>query len=367
MKTKTNHRIETYIYLVLWTLLFITPIVSLYIHTHDYSEHLEWSEVLRVWRQYAIFLAIFLVHNFLLAPLFVYKKRKTLYLSIVTLLVGLFCIVQCSGINAPEKPGIHEEPRFDDVRPPMPHEEFHGHDDFHRPPLIVGEHDVVSIIILLLMLAANLGIKFYVKQRDDEKTLADLEKQNLEQQLDYLKYQINPHFLMNTLNNIHALVDIDPEMAKESIVELSKIMRFVLYEGNKKTVPLERELQFLQDYITLMRLRVSDKVPITVDIDEQTSGYEIPPLVLITFVENAFKHGISYNQPSFIDVKATVSGRRFVFTCSNSKIPVNDNKPGGIGLQNIQKRLELIYGKSYTLDISEDASTYHIKLEIPLS
>jgi len=399
MIQKKNQRLELLVYLVLWTMLFLTPIISLYVHIQNHQEAFRWNEVFHVWGQYAIFLVFFLIHNFLLAPLFVYKKRKTLYLTILILIIAVFCIVQCSGITAPERPQdlhehfgerppkpIHEdgemymyeddgEPRSDDmIAPPFSDDHMHaGDENFeevekpHRPPLIFGEHDVISIIILILMLGANLGFKLYLKQRQDEKAFAELEKKNLEQQLEYLKYQINPHFLMNTLNNIHALIDIDPQIAKDSIVDLSKIMRFVLYEGSKQTVPLERELQFLKDYVKLMRLRVSDKVPITVDIDEQPLRYEIPPLLLITFVENAFKHGISYNKPSFIDIQAKIVNNRFIFYCKNSKVPIRENSEGGIGLQNIKKRLELIYGENYTLNINEDPNIYQVQLEIPLT
>ena len=166
----------------------------------------------------------------------------------------------------------------------------------HTPPLFVGEHDVLSIVVLILMFGANLGTKYYFRSRSDQRKLEDLEKQNLEQQLEYLKYQINPHFFMNTLNNIHALVDIDPEKAKSTILELSKMMRFVLYEGNKTVVPLEREISFLQNYITLMKLRYTDKVRIQVDVAQTLPNKDVPPLIFITFVENAFKHGVSYRQ-----------------------------------------------------------------------
>ena len=118
-----------------------------------------------------------------------------------------------------------------------------------------------------------------------------LEKENLNQQLEYLKYQINPHFFMNTLNNIHALVDIDPEKAKTTIVELSKMMRYLLYEGNNSLIPLHREVEFLRNYITLMKLRYTDKVKIDTDIPVSLPDRRLPPLLLITFVENAFKHG----------------------------------------------------------------------------
>ena len=230
----------------------------------------------------------------------------------------------------------------------------------------IGQHDVVAIIMLILMLGMNIGVKLYFRQRRDRLRLAQLEKQNLEQQLEYLRYQINPHFLMNTLNNIHALVDIDAERAKESIVSLSKIMRFVLYEGSKQTVPLGCELTFTQDYIDLMRMRYDERVKISVEMPEIVPDAQIPPLVLITFVENAFKHGVSYQQESFINITVHVDDHHLRFECVNSKITQQDDQHGGVGLQNVRKRLELIYGNRYTLHIDEQPRTYNIQLVLPL-
>jgi len=226
---------------------------------------------------------------------------------------------------------------------------------------------VIALIILILMLGMNLGIKLYFKQRSDQRKMDHLEKENLEQQLEYLKYQINPHFFMNTLNNIHALVDIDPEKAKQTILELSKMMRFVLYEGNKKGVPLDREIAFMHNYVTLMKLRYTDKVSITIDTPSKVPCKEVPPLMFITFVENAFKHGVSYRQASFINVSLRIENNdQLVFTCKNSKIPKEEDKHGGVGLANVKQRLDLIYGTRYTLDIQDEKDTYTVNLTIPL-
>ena len=239
-------------------------------------------------------------------------------------------------------------------------------DDMHRPPIFFGEHDILAFIMFTLMLGMNLGIKLYFRQRKDQERMTLLERENLEQQLEYLKYQINPHFLMNTLNNIHALVDIDPEQAKETIVELSKIMRFVLYEGSKQKVPLRQELLFLDNYINLMKMRITDNVALNVDMPDILPDSDIPPLMLITFVENAFKHGVSYQQPSFIDISVNIHDNRLLFTCRNSKIPNGEDQHGGVGLKNVMRRLELIYGNDYTLDFDDAPDCYSVKLEIPL-
>ena len=371
---KNQQKYENLTYLALWSLLFIAPVLSLYIRsTNDTQLAFSWLEVLMVWRKLLFFFAAFLVHNYLLAPLLVYRGRRWTYFALVAVMVAAFAVWQCSTRPnerrfgpVPTEQGIPPRP-IDDMeneprepREPKPH--FHKH-----APVMLGQHDVVSVIVLILMLGMNLGVKLYFKQRRDQQQLAELEKQNLERQLEYLRYQINPHFFMNTLNNIHALVDIDPEKAKHTILELSKMMRFVLYEGNKKTVPLSAELGFLQNYITLMSLRYTDNVQITVSLPSAPAGSEVPPLLFVTFVENAFKHGISYQQQSFVEVGATIENGMLTFQCRNSKQPTaSSQQPGGVGLRNIRERLELIYGNRYTLNINDNINTYHIELTIPL-
>jgi two-component sensor histidine kinase len=330
----------------------------------------------------------------------VYRQRKTLYVTVLTVLLALFVVYQChdrpSEMQRPDGPrhemahgprhgmdgGHHEPPPFDGERPdgarPFDGEHPDGHRPHfrpehkpehkpdHQPPIIFGQHDIIAVVCLILMLGANLGVKLFFKQQRDQQKLSELRRQNLEQQLEHLKYQINPHFLMNTLNNIHALVDIDAERAKETIIELSRIMRFVLYEGSKQTVPLAGEIEFLSNYIRLMQLRVSDKVKATVSLPQQLPDAAIPPLMLITFVENAFKHGVSYQQPSFIDIDGHIADGQLVFSCRNSKIPAAEDSHGGVGLKNVRQRLRLIYGDRYTLNITDDAVTYNILLKIPL-
>ena len=365
-------RQENITYLVVWGLLFAAPLLSFYVRTiGNTNVAFDWAEVFFVWKKFAVFLLLFLIHNFLLAPLLVYGHKRLTYFAFVAVLLGAFTVYQCS--SRPKKPDGppqkemmgHDFPGPPD-RPPMPHHKFRPAD---APPPIVGERDILAIVLLLLMFGANLGIKGYFRSRDDRKRLAELEKQNLEQQLEYLRYQINPHFFMNTLNNIHALVDIDPAKAQETIVELSKMMRFVLYEGNKQSVPLSREFDFMRHYVTLMQLRYTDKVSIAIDLPQEVPDRQIPPLILITFVENAFKHGVSYQHPSFIEMKVSVEDDRLHFTCRNSKAeaqPALGEAEGGVGLTNVRKRLNLLFGNSYTLKIHDGADVYCVDLVIPI-
>ena len=383
MKGSTKkHKKELLVYLALWLILFVAPLLNTYIgyaHSED-NMTFPWNDLWHIWRQYFILFAAFLIHNFLLAPLIIYRHKRALYSIGLTLLLSAFITILY--IEKPDlrhrHPRMHQEDRF--PHRDMPPEMTFMEGDIHRshpdkmpemrgpkPPVMFRDHDIVTVIILLLMIGMNLGLKYYFRHKQDRERLRKLERQNLEQQLEYLKYQINPHFLMNTLNNIHALVDIDPEQAKETIVELSKIMRFVLYEGSKQKVPLRQELIFLDNYIQLMRMRVADKkVDITVDIPQAIPDRDIPPLMMITFVENAFKHGVSYQQHSFIHINIQIIDNQLHFVCSNSKVPQGEDHHGGLGLQNAKRRLELIYGRTYHLDIRDEENTYTVNLTLPL-
>ncbi len=408
MTLKKEQLQEHAIYALVWGLLFLAPVLSLYVRTTiDNSQTFDWDEVLMVWRRLGVFLAVFLAHNHLLAPMLVYRQRRLPYLASAGVLIAVFTLYQCQhgpgGMNRHtpthmtdagrpplpdfdgERPGPHDfsgerptPPEFDGERPAPP--EFDGERpaprkfDGKRPPMIVGQHDIMNIVVVILMLAANLGIKLYFKQRSDQQQMAELEHRNLEQQLEYLKYQLNPHFLMNTLNNIHALVDIDPERAKEAVIQLSKILRYVLYESNHERVPLAKEAEFMDNYIQLMRMRYGDKLKVSVSTPEAGMGLTIPPLLFISFVENAFKHGVSYQRPSFIDIAADCytdshANTRLSWTCRNSKHPQPDDstpRQGGVGMTNVRQRLDLIFGSDYTLDISDAADVYEVKLDIPL-
>lgn len=411
-----KHRSETLTYLVLWTILFTAPVLSLYIScVQDDHFTFRWSEIFIVWRPMALFLAIFLLHNHLLAPILVYRQKRVTYFSFIILLVALFTVYQCSHRPKEELSGngpwttdierIHD--RSGNTRPAPPNARFDGergmppddemapppdkriHDarptppneQGHRPPLFVGQHDLIADIMLILMLGMNLGVKLYFKQRQDQLRLAQTQKRQLEQQLEYLKYQLNPHFLMNTLNNIHALVDISPAEAQEAIITLSRLLRYVLYESNKDRVPMQQEVAFMENYVRLMKIRYTDNLSFSVTQLADYSGILVPPLLFISFVENAFKHGVSYVEKSFIEITnehyhTTKKQDRLRWTCRNSKhskssdeatkTPTTPDTRQGVGMKNVRQRLNLLYGKDYTLDVRETDDTFEVMLDIPL-
>lgn len=238
----------------------------------------------------------------------------------------------------------------------------------NQKDMLVDQRTIVFLLVGFLVMALNLGVKFYFKSERKSKEVDEARRQKLEEQLKYLKYQINPHFFMNTLNNIFVLVDTRPERAKVAILELSKMMRYILYEADHDYVPLRHEAALLNGYVSLMKLRYTDKVTITGDIPEDLPDYGVPPLLLVCFVENAFKHGISYKRDSFVNIRVRVEGDRLHFACINSIPPATSQKsgPGGVGLANVKRRLTLIYGKDYTLDIRSNEDEYYVVLDMPL-
>ncbi|MCI7474881.1 MAG: histidine kinase [Prevotella sp.] len=383
-----NFRKEHTIYSAIWAMLYASPVINIYTRMAGNPRiTFSWTEILHAWEYTSTWLVMFAIHNFLLLPLLL-RKRKTgtyLCLSFLILLTGMFITY----LNRPmhknqNKTRMEAEweadslayervaaVRLGDGRYCSPQNPMRRKPLDFQPidPLpMLGPGELVAFFGGLLLMGMNLGVKLYFMSQRDRERQKIIDQRNLEQQMEYLKYQVNPHFFMNTLNNIHALVDIDPERAKTTIVELSKMMRHILYEGSKKLIPLTREMEFLNLYVQLMRLRYTRKVHINVDVPPQLPELKLPPLMLIIFVENAFKHGISYREESFIDIKLRVENKRLLFSCCNSK-PTQvqrTNEKGGMGLQNVRQRLELLYDDDYTLDISDGEKTYEVKLDIPM-
>ncbi len=371
------------------------------------------------------FLLLYCLHDLLVAPLLVRSKRVVPYLLCTALLFGGFCfyVFRTSGppsgipevqrhagmrphsfdegrgmppemggaMSPPEGDGQHPSGADELASPPgMGERDMRsGADGLASPPGMggPGEHpepprgekrveaelgakpigaEISKILIALMMLGVNLGAKYYTTYTLEKKRLAELEKENLRYRLEYLRYQINPHFFMNTLNNIHALVDDAPEKAKDSIVELSRLMRHVLYDSNGPTVSLAKEMDFLRHYLYLMRLRFTDRVRISCSFPEDEGGAKVPPLIMTTIAENAFKHGVSYKSDCNIRLSIALEGERLIFRCANSIVPgQEDPSAGGVGLDNIRKRLSLLYGEDFVLHIAKSADEYEVLMVLP--
>ena len=375
---KYTSRQETYANILLWSVMLIVPVVGMVVLSSvDNNYDFRWIDIWHVMRPMLVVLLAFLVHNYFIAPEIVYKNRKRRYYVLLVVLLMAFVAYQCTS-GPPAKPtmvsrqveqdagsrhGLDGQKPLPSPNTPPRHYD-RGRGGHHRGPKpLAGPHDFTMFSLLIFALGANLGLKLYFKTMREKQQVVELEKENLRQELTYLRYQVNPHFLMNTLNNIHALVDIDPEQAKSSIVHLSKFMRYLLYESDQELITLRQVVDLVTLYIDLMSKRYAESVDIRFDAPEQVPNVGMAPLVIIPFIENAFKHGVSYDKPSFIHMSLRVVDSSICFVCVNSKNHIK-HEVGGVGLANVVKRLDLIYGDQYSLHV-DDGDNYRVELIVP--
>ena len=370
---KYTSRQETFANILLWSVMLVVPLVGMVVLSSvDNNYEFRWIDTWHVLRPLLVILLAFLIHNYFIAPDLVYKHHKSRYFVKLCALLIAFVAYQCtSGPPAkpnmmrtqPEQSAMHPSPSGHTADTAQPSFDKPRHNP-SRPKPLAGPHDFTMFSLLVFSLGANLGLKLYFRLQHDAQHNTELEKENLRQELTYLRYQVSPHFLMNTLNNIHALVDIEPAEAKSSIVDLSKFMRYLLYESEKEVITLQQAINLIHSYIGLMSKRYSDCVDIQFDAPEQVPNVGLAPLVLIPFIENAFKHGVSYDKPSFIHLSVCVVDGMIKFVCANSKNNIQ-HEVGGVGMTNVVKRLKLIYGDDYNLDIDESGNNYTVRLSLP--
>ncbi|MEL4308324.1 histidine kinase [Joostella sp. CR20] len=239
------------------------------------------------------------------------------------------------------------------------------HDNDGPPRTLFLYLQIGSYLIPLIFSIALKITERYLKAESERK---EAENIKLEAELQHLKYQLQPHFFFNSLNNIYSMVDTSPEEAKATIHNLSKLMRYLLYETNTQKVSLQNEVNFLEKYIELMKLRLTENTQVNYQFDKTESSVKVVPLLFISLVENAFKHGVSATQKSTIDFSLKTTDKQLKFRTENYNFPKSDfDKSGsGIGLQNIKKRLELLYPNKHEVkfEVKDDKFIAELNIEI---
>ncbi|MBW4890489.1 sensor histidine kinase [Mucilaginibacter sp. HMF5004] len=200
----------------------------------------------------------------------------------------------------------------------------------------------------------------------NERVQRDLENQRLSAELAFLKSQINPHFLFNSLNSIYSLAYQQSEKTPDAILKLSEIMRYMLYECNDNKVDLAKEIQYLQNYIDLQKIRLGSRGFVDFEIKGDVTNQQIVPLLLISFIENAFKHGVANNPETPIFIRLTIDAAKLDFIIQNRKHTFNKDDAGGIGLNNVKRRLDILYTGKYVLNINNGPDTYTCELSLNL-
>ncbi|MEO5683132.1 MAG: histidine kinase [Chitinophagaceae bacterium] len=225
-----------------------------------------------------------------------------------------------------------------------------------------------TLAMFLLILIISGGIKIINQWFRSERRTEEIEKEKIITELALLKSQINPHFLFNTLNNIYSLAITGSANTADSVMKLSSIMRYVLDDAKSNFVPLDKEIQFLENYIALQRVRLTEKSVINFTSKGDTADKQIAPLLLIAFVENAFKYGISTHQSAAIDIHLTVSNNQLNFVVANQKFINSQAGAGntGLGLSNAKRRLELMYHNKHILLTENDISSFLVTLTLEL-
>lgn len=360
-----ERKIELVANSMVWLVIILGPVLYNVILTYTRpEEHFSWAENLHAILSISPILILFIIHDIFLAPIMIRKHNTALYLTLTIAALAILAIVVF--VVKPAMLGPYPD------GPGMGGPGGPGPGPAGPPPDNITKYKPVSpdyfkFLFVIAAIIVNLAVKSYFKNMEDNRKVETLEKENLRQQLGLLRYQINPHFFMNTLNNIHALVDINPHQAQESIVELSKMMRYILYEGDKVYIPLAKEVEFIEQYVSLMKIRCKDTLDIDLQLPDESQRADVPPMVFVSFVENAFKHGVSYIKESFIKIYMGVEGDKLKFSCKNSlnSSSKDEGDSTGIGLTNIKSRLDLFYGDNYTMDINETESTYEVSVAIP--
>ncbi|MCH5247318.1 MAG: histidine kinase [Muribaculaceae bacterium] len=323
--------------------VLIFPLM-IYVVSRNFDESLK--ALASIMPSMALIFAIFMLNYWWLVPRFYFRKKKISFFLVNIFVIILYISFLLYIISIASKTvGFPVENLFIVVLPSF-------------------------ITVMFVIGSASLALALRNSSRNKVLRAQMLEEQrrHTEDELIWLKNQINPHFLFNTLNNISALVEIDAAKAQDCISRLSDLLRYAMYETSRQRVPLYKEVEFMKDYISLMQLRCNCKTIVTSNFEVESGTIEIAPLLLISLIENAFKHGVSSNLPSEISVSLKEKDSKLLFECVNTNHAKGDadNSGSGIGLPNMRRRLELLYPDKFEWNQSLDENLFKIKVVIEL-
>jgi len=381
---------EYVIYLFLWLIFLVIPFI-----TNDYNRPGGFIRICYDWLRMLPFIIVFLINNFWLLPAFLFKSKRIIYFSSLLLIIGIVSVsfILINPVIYKNDPKILEKRQLQD--PHYGREEMNplGQVPGNNPPvtpqilnpgrsenIIQGRELPVpdrsmfviinSVLISLLIAGFNTAIAVTNRWFENEQARKEIEQEHMRSELAFLQSQISPHFFMNTLNNIHSLIEGDTTMAQDAVLKLSELMRYLLYESGRGTTTLQKEIDFIKSYVELMELRVDKSINVDLDLPEKFINVTLPPLLFISFIENAFKHGVSYREPSTLSFSLSQKPGYIIFnsvnTLSKYKVSGVPEHHGGLGLENIRKRLDMLYNDRYDLQIEQTDHEFIVKLTVPV-
>ncbi|MDY8136048.1 sensor histidine kinase [Aquimarina sp. 2201CG5-10] len=322
----------------LWLLAFLYPLFSLDdVANTQYIINRNWLSITSVF-------LVFYINYFVLVNTYFFKRKKLQFYIINILLITIFFFL------------IRYFLKWNVFNPSI--------DGIRTREVRSGQMSSIQLILpMILSVGMCVGLKINKKLNKNQLVLQQVKQARLVTEIKYLKYQVQPHFLFNTLNNIYALVDSSPVIAKESIHSLSKMMRYLLHDSSTNKVPLAKEIEFLERYIDLMQLRISSNLKLEKSFPIINQPIKIAPLTLISFIENAFKHGIDAMQTSFIKIELKIDNDQIHYSVMNSSFPEKEKVTNsGIGLKNLKKRLELLYPNKFELYTKDENNLFKATL-----
>jgi LytS/YehU family sensor histidine kinase/uncharacterized membrane protein (UPF0136 family) len=342
-KMQKNSNIAIFSHVLVWLVLISMPYLLSYGQQQDINR-----VIAHFWIPLIFSALIFYCNYFILIDRFLFTKKMIPFVLINIILIFNFIFLK----------EVIEQNFYTELIKKRGDEEGVG------PPFKMFVYiQILSYTAPLFFSIAVKSTKRLVKTEAERKEAINIK---LKSELQHLHYQLQPHFFFNSLNNIYALVDISPDQAKSSIHSLSKLMRYMLYETNVESILLSKEIDFMKKYIDLMKLRVSDKTVVNYNFPSEEKGISIAPLLFISLIENAFKHGVSASKPSQIKINLSIQENTVFFVIENDNFPkkTDDKSGSGIGLFNIQKRLELLYPNKHSFNTFVNDNRFVAQLKI---
>ncbi len=361
LSSRKRKIINLFLHLLVWGVWFAAPIIFSFNNPQRQEPPKDASFYLFIWAPMLFSLTLFYLNYSLFVEKLLFNKRIMWFFGVNIILIIFFSFtVDWIRTSSMGMAPLHEHS--------MPMNEPMGlmdKPDFKPPKnTLFGLDNLIFIFVVSISVAIRTTSRWYAS----ETQRRNLENENLKSELSNLKMQLNPHFFFNTLNNIYSLIKVSPDKAQEAVHGLAKLMRYHLYETNEEKVLLSAEVDFLKNYIDLMRIRMNPNVNIETDFSIENPTAQIAPLLFISLVENSFKHGVSPTEESFIKILMTEKNRILSFIIMNTDFPQQKDGPreSGIGFENLKKRLALIYPNKHVLSQSYKSKYFHVNVTIQL-
>lgn len=336
----TKKWIVVLLHVIAWVVLFTLPKLLI----PSYEGHEKHQEIPKPFNETAFiviinitWIALFYFNSLFLIPRLVYRKKYWLY-GLINLIIYVWLIVQTWLIFFAFKAIQYFNWRL---------------------------HLVYSFFVFLFIQAMSTAYQMIKDRIEADKLLKEKENENLKTELSFLRSQVSPHFMFNVLNNMVALARKQSDQLEPSLIKLSSLMRYMLYEADEDLVSLESEVEYLHSYIDLQLQRFGNKVAMKLDFSDIDKDYEIEPMLLIPFVENAFKHGVSGLEDALIEIELKAFKNQLIFVVRNkynSQVEEIKDKTSGIGLANVKRRLQLLYHSNHQLNIQDVNNTFTVSL-----